>query len=190
MRHARRHLVASALLILGLNTMAVPAVAQTPPIRIVVGFPPGGSADVTARVLAEKMQASLGTTVIVENKAGAGGRVAAQAVKDAVADGHTLMLAPFAVMVVQPIVFRSVRYDTSADFTPLGNVVTFPLALAAGSATSATTMKELLDWLRATRTRATTARRAPGRCPTSSARCWRPRPVSSSRTCPSRAAHH
>jgi tripartite-type tricarboxylate transporter receptor subunit TctC len=118
-------------------------------VRIVVGFPPGGSSDTTARVLAEKMQASLGTPVVVENKPGAGGRIAAQGVKDAAPDGSTLMLAPFAVMVVQPAVFRSIKYDTTADFTAVGNTVTFPLALVAGPATPATSMKELVEWLRA-----------------------------------------
>ncbi len=143
-RHLVRFLAASCFAFTAGSTLA-----QTPTIRIVVGFPPGGSSDVTARVLAEKMQASLGTTVIVENKPGAGGRLAAQVVKDAAADGNTLMLAPFAVMVVQPIVFRSIKYDTTADFTPLGNIVTFPLALAAGPATTATNVKELIDWLKA-----------------------------------------
>lgn len=123
--------------------------AQTGPIRIVVGFPPGGSTDVTARVIAEKMQATLGTPVIVDNKPGAGGRIAAQGVKESAPDGNTLMLAPFAVMVVQPAVFRSIKYDTTADFTPVGNVVNFPLALAVGPATPATSMKELIDWIRA-----------------------------------------
>jgi tripartite-type tricarboxylate transporter receptor subunit TctC len=128
---------------------ASPALAQTAPIRIVVGFPPGGSTDVAARVIAEKMQATLGTQVLVENKPGAGGRIAAQGVKDAAADGNTLMLAPFAVMVVQPAVFRSIKYDTTADFAPVGAVVTFPLALAVGPATPATSMKELVDWIKA-----------------------------------------
>jgi tripartite-type tricarboxylate transporter receptor subunit TctC len=129
--------------------VASAALAQPAPVRIVVGFPPGGSSDVTARVIAEKMQVTLGTQVIVENKPGAGGRIAAQGVKDAAPDGNTLMLAPFAVMVVQPAVFRSIKYDTTADFTPVGNVVTFPLALAVGPATPATSMKELIDWIRA-----------------------------------------
>lgn len=140
----RRILLAAALL-----SATALARAQTSPVRIVVGFPPGGSADVTARVIAEKMQASLGTTVIVENKPGAGGRIAAQAVKEAAPDGQTLMLVPFAVMVVQPAVFRSIKYDTVADFTAVGSVVTFPLALAVGPATPARNMKELVDWLRA-----------------------------------------
>lgn len=133
-----------------LAALAAPAAwAQTGPIRIVVGFPPGGSSDVTARIVAEKMQATLGTTVVVENRPGAGGRIAAQGVKESPADGNTLMLAPFAVMVVQPAVFRSIKYDTTADFTPVGNVVNFPLALAVGPATPATTLKELIDWIRA-----------------------------------------
>jgi tripartite-type tricarboxylate transporter receptor subunit TctC len=119
------------------------------PVRILVGFPPGGSADVTARSIADKMKDVLGTPVLVENRPGAGGRIAAQAVKDAAPDGNTLMLVPFAVMVVQPMVFRSIRYDTTADFTAVGNTVSFPLALAAGPMTPATNMKELIDWLRA-----------------------------------------
>jgi tripartite-type tricarboxylate transporter receptor subunit TctC len=140
----RRSLAALTLLL-----TAAAVGAQTAPIRIVVGFPPGGSADVTARLIAEKMQVTLGTQVIVENKPGAGGRIAAQAVKEAPADGNTLMLAPFAVMVVQPAVFRSIKYDTTTDFAPVGTIVTFPLALAVGPATPATTMKELVDWIKA-----------------------------------------
>jgi tripartite-type tricarboxylate transporter receptor subunit TctC len=128
---------------------ATAAWSQSGPVRIVVGFPPGGSTDVTARLLAEKMQTTLGVNVIVDNKPGAGGRIAAQAVKESTPDGNVLMLAPFAVMVVQPAVFRSIKYDTTADFAPVGNVVTFPLALAVGPATPATSVKELIDWIKA-----------------------------------------
>ena len=129
-------------------TIAQTVAAQSP-VRILVGFPPGGSVDATARSIADKMKDSLGLPVLVENRAGAGGRIAAQAVKEAAPDGNTLMLAPFAVMVVQPLVFRSVKYDTTADFTPIGNTVVFPLALAAGPMTPATNVRELLEWLRA-----------------------------------------
>ncbi len=130
-------------------TSALPAFAQAAPVKILVGFPPGGSADATARLIAEKMTASMGSPVIVENRPGAGGRIAAQAVKDAAADGNTLMLVPMAVMVVQPVVFKSIKYDTTKDFTPIGNAVTFPLALAAGPATPAKTMPELVTWIKA-----------------------------------------
>ena len=136
-------------LLTALTILLAHAAAAQSPVRILVGFPPGGSADATARSIADKMKDSLGVPVLVENRAGAGGRIAAQAVKDAAPDGNTLMLVPFAVMVVQPMVFRSIKYDTTADFTPIGNTVVFPLALAAGPMTPATNLRELLDWLRA-----------------------------------------
>jgi tripartite-type tricarboxylate transporter receptor subunit TctC len=125
------------------------ASAQTGPVRLVVGFPPGGSADTTARLLADKMKDTLGVPVLVENKPGAGGRIAAQMVKDAAPDGNTVMVVPFAVMVVQPMVFKSIKYDTTKDFTPVGNATTFPLALAAGPGTPAKDMKELIAWFKA-----------------------------------------
>ncbi|MEO6625221.1 MAG: Bug family tripartite tricarboxylate transporter substrate binding protein [Burkholderiaceae bacterium] len=124
-------------------------IAQVPPLRLLVGFPAGGSADVTARVLADKMKDSLGVPVVVENRPGAGGQIAARAVKDAAPDGNTLMLVPFAVMVIQPMVFSSVKYDTSTDFTAVGNTVIFPLAVAVGPATPARNLRELTDWFKA-----------------------------------------
>jgi len=128
---------------------ALPGFAQAAPVKILIGFPPGGSADITARLIAEKMSVSMGVPVVVENRPGAGGRIAAQAVKDAAPDGNLLMLAPMAVMVVQPVVFKSIKYDTTKDFTAIGNAATFPLALAAGPATPAKTMAELVTWLKA-----------------------------------------
>ncbi|MBS7808011.1 Bug family tripartite tricarboxylate transporter substrate binding protein [Variovorax sp. PCZ-1] len=128
---------------------ALPAFAQATPVKMLVGFPAGGSADATARLIAEKMSASMGAPVIVENRPGAGGRIAAQAVKDAAPDGNTLMLVPMAVMVVQPVIFKSIKYDTTKDFTPVGNAATFPLALATGPATPAKNMTELIAWIKA-----------------------------------------
>ena len=151
--------------ILGIALLISHAAWAQSPVRILVGFPPGGSADVTARSIADKMKDVLGAPVLVENRPGAGGRIAAQAVKEAAPDGNTLMLVPFAVMVVQPMVFRSVKYDTTADFTPVGNTVSFPLALAAGPLTPATNMKELIDWLRANPTQANYGSPAAGSMP-------------------------
>ncbi len=151
--------------ILGFALLIAHAAWAQNPVRILVGFPAGGSADVTARSIADKMKDALGAPVLVENRPGAGGRIAAQAVKEAAPDGNTLMLVPFAVMVVQPMVFRSIRYDTTADFTPVGNTVSFPLALAAGPLTPATNMKELIDWLRANPTQANYGSPAAGSMP-------------------------
>lgn len=125
------------------------ALAQTQPVRIVVGFPPGGSADVTARLIADHMKDTLGVPVRVENRPGAGGRVAAQHVKESAADGTTLMLAPFAVMVIQPMVFSALKYDTVRDFTPLSTAVTFPLAVAVGPGNPSRNLSELSSWLKA-----------------------------------------
>jgi tripartite-type tricarboxylate transporter receptor subunit TctC len=144
--HSRR---TAAQLLLALCLVPAAVLAQGQPVKILVGFPPGGSADTSARVIADKMKDTLGVPVLVENRPGAGGRIAAQAVRDAPADGNTLMIVPFAVMVVQPIVFKSIKYDTTKDFTPIGNVVTFPLALAAGPMTPAKNMAELGTWLKA-----------------------------------------
>ncbi|NJS37001.1 MAG: hypothetical protein HC765_12300 [Brachymonas sp.] len=144
---SRRTLVQSLTAIAA--AASLPTFAQAAPVKILVGFPPGGSADTTARLIAEKMSASMGSPVIVENRPGAGGRIAAQAVKDAAPDGNTLMLVPMAVMVVQPVVFKSIKYDTTKDFTPIGNAATFPLALAVGPATPAKTLAELVTWIKA-----------------------------------------
>lgn len=144
---SRRQFVQSSTALVAAT--ALPAFAQAAPVKILVGFPPGGSADATARLVAEKMTASMGSPVIVENRPGAGGRIAAQAVKDAAPDGNTLMLVPMAVMVVQPVVFKSIKYDTTKDFTPIGNAATFPLALATGPATPAKNMAELVAWIKA-----------------------------------------
>jgi tripartite-type tricarboxylate transporter receptor subunit TctC len=152
------------LAIVAISVCASQAFAQGQTLKILVGFPPGGSADTTARLMAERMGAALGSPVIVENRAGAGGRIAAQAVKDAT-DGNTLMLAPFAVMVVQPAVFKSVKYDTVKDFTALGTAVSFPLALAAGPATPAKTLREFVDWAKANPTQANFGSPAAGSMP-------------------------
>ncbi len=130
------------------SVLSTLALAQSAPTKIMVGFPPGGSADLSARLIAEKMAATLGSPVIVENKPGAGGRVAAQTLKDS-SDTNTLMLAPIAVMVVQPLVFKSIKYDTTKDFSPVGTVATFPLALAAGPESGAKSLAELIGWWKA-----------------------------------------
>ncbi len=157
----------TSLAVAAIAALALPlaATAQTQPVKILVGFPAGGSADTTARIIADKMKDTLGVPVLVENRPGAGGRIAAQAVKDAAPDGNTLMLTPFAVMVVQPVVFKSIKYDTSKDFSAVGNVVTFPLALAVGPATPAKNMGELVTWLKANPTLANYGSPATGSLP-------------------------
>eukprot|EP01034_Spumella_vulgaris_P035784 gene35783-44122_t len=112
--------------------------AQTPadaPLRIVVGYPPGGSSDRVARIVADKLQAKLGSPVIVENKAGAGGRLSAQYVKAAPVHQPALLLANPAVMVVAPLVFPDAGYDAERDFRAVSH--RFVLGYCSGDMTAA-----------------------------------------------------
>ena len=125
--------------------------AQTPdsPLRIVVGYAPGGSSDRVARIVGEKLQGKLGIPVIVENKTGAGGRLAAQQVKATPAGQSVLMLANPAVMVVAPLVFKDSGYDPERDFTPVSQVNDYEFGLAVSQAVPVRELSHLLAWLRA-----------------------------------------
>lgn len=140
--------------VLGLAA-AASAVAQDGPIRILVGFAPGGESDVIARLLVDRMRTSLGVPVIVENKPGAGGMLAAEALKNAAPDGKTLMIAPIAVTVFAPLTHANIRYDPIKDFAPVSLAANFQMALAVGPGSPAKTLPEYIAWVRASPTRAT-----------------------------------
>src|SRR3954462_564346 len=125
------------------------AQAQEQPLRIVVGYAPGGATDKVARIVGEKLQAKLGTTVIVENKTGAGGRLAAQQVKAAKPTDNVLMVGNPAVMVVAPLVFKDNGYDPERDFVPVSHVNDYEFGLAVASAVPVRELSHLLAWLRA-----------------------------------------
>jgi tripartite-type tricarboxylate transporter receptor subunit TctC len=139
--------MAAALMGLGLGAQA----QDKSPIKILVGFPPGGSTDTVARLLAEKMAVVLRQPIIVENRPGAGGRVAAQALKSSAPDGLTYMMAPNATPVFQTLLYPQavLKYDMLQDFTPVGVVVSYPLALAVGQQTGVKTAKEYAAWVTA-----------------------------------------
>lgn len=146
----RRHFAALAA-----ATLAVPALhAQERTVKILVGFPPGGSADVIARLLAEKMRASLGQNVIVDNKPGAGGRIALGEVKRAAPDGQTLVLSPSGALVIQPWLYSNLGYDPVKDFTAISRVSTFDFAVTAGPAAPAGDIKAVMAWMKANPARA------------------------------------
>ena len=125
------------------------AQAQDAPLRIVVGYAPGGATDRVARIVAEKLGGKLGTPVIVENKTGAGGRLSAQAVKAAPAYQPTLLLANPAVMLVAPLVFPDAGYDPERDFRPVSHVNSYEFGVAVGSAVPVRELSHLMAWLRA-----------------------------------------
>src|SRR5687767_10993025 len=127
----------------------LPAWAQDkPPIRILVGFPPGGSADIVARLLADKMRVTLAQNVIIDNKPGAAGRVALGDVKRAAPDGQTLVLAPSGALVVSPWLYKNLGFDPVRDFTPVARAVTFDFAITAGPGAPSGDLKAILAWMK------------------------------------------
>ena len=151
---------------LALATAPTRALAQVEkPVRLLVGFAPGGSADIAARSIAEKMAGELKQPVVVENRPGAGGRIVAEALKNAPADGSTLMLAPIVVPVLAPLVFSKLPYDAATDFAPVAQVANFQFALSVNASHPARSMRELVEWYRANPARANFGSPAPGSLP-------------------------
>jgi tripartite-type tricarboxylate transporter receptor subunit TctC len=138
-----------AVALLALAASLAQAQGSEAPLRIVVGYAPGGSTDRVARIVGDKLQAKLGTTVIVENKTGAGGRLAAQQVKAAPAGQNVLMVGNPAVMVVAPLVFKDNGYDAERDFVPVSHVNDYEFGLAVSTAVPVRELSHLLAWLRA-----------------------------------------
>jgi tripartite-type tricarboxylate transporter receptor subunit TctC len=135
-------LAAAALLMSGT------ALADTSTVKIMVGFPPGGGTDAIARVLAEKLKDQLGQNFIVENKAGAGGQLAAQALKAAPADGSVLFLSHDHSISILPLTLKNPGFDPAQDFVPVAGFATFVNGLALSSGTPARSYKEYLAWVR------------------------------------------
>lgn len=143
----RTHL--ALLAAMAASALPQPAFAQDSTLRIVVGYPPGGSSDRMARIVAEKLQSRLGSTVIVDNRPGAGGRLAAQQIKAGTLGQNVLMVANPAVMVVAPQVFKDNGYDAEKDFVPVSHVNDYEFAIAVATAVPVRELNHLLAWLRA-----------------------------------------
>lgn len=140
----------TALSVAAAAAVATPvAFAQDRTIKLLVGFPPGGSVDVIARLLADKLRVSLNQNVIVDNKPGAGGRVALGELKRAAPDGQTLCLSPSGGLVIQPWLFANLGYDPVKDFTAISRVTTFDFAVTAGPGAPAGDLKAVLAWMKA-----------------------------------------
>jgi tripartite-type tricarboxylate transporter receptor subunit TctC len=135
------------------------------PIRIIFPFAAGGSGDALARLIAEHLRVALDLPVIVENRAGAQGRIGVQAVKAAAPDGKTLLLTPVAPMSIYSHVYKSLGYDPIGDFQPISQVATFDFAIAVGPQVPAKSLRELVDWLKANPSQGSYATPAAGTLP-------------------------
>jgi tripartite-type tricarboxylate transporter receptor subunit TctC len=132
--------------------MARPAAAQvvSRPARLFVGFAAGGPTDLVARLYAERLRPAYAPAGLVENRAGASGRLAVEAVRTADPDGTTLLMTPASVMILQPHIFpREARYDALTDFVPVCTLCDFGFGLAVPINHPARSFAELVAWLRA-----------------------------------------
>ncbi len=129
---------------------AAPASAQSDKtLRVIVGFPAGVSIDVVTRIVAEKLKDELKRPVIVDNRPGAGGRLAAELLKSAAPDGNTVMVTPIVVPVLAPMVFNKLSYNPETDFAPVGKVCDFSFALAVPANSTVKSLKDYSAWLKA-----------------------------------------
>jgi tripartite-type tricarboxylate transporter receptor subunit TctC len=134
------------------------AVAQTrQAAHMLVGYPPGGAVDVLGRIFAEPMGEALGRPVIVENRPGAVGQIAAEALKAAAPDGSTLMVAPDATVIFRPQTLSKPPFDPLADFAPVAQTGRWSFALAVFAGVPAKTLAEYFAWVKADASRATFA---------------------------------
>jgi tripartite-type tricarboxylate transporter receptor subunit TctC len=141
----------ASLAALGACAAPVDAAENYPsaPIRILAGTAPGGQSDRLARLVAQHLGEILGQPITVENRAGADGMIAAEAVAQAAPDGHTLLVAGQSALVLVAALGRNARYDPVADFAPIGRIARVPLVLAASASVPAKTLPDLLALARA-----------------------------------------
>jgi tripartite-type tricarboxylate transporter receptor subunit TctC len=135
---------AAAMIAWGIATSVGAAQFPEKPVRLLVPFAPGGNVDITARTIAPALGKALGQQVIVENRPGAGGIIATDAVAKAAPDGHTLLMASSSVMTNGPALYPKLPYDIVRDFAPVGRVAVVPLAIVVHPSVPAKTTKELI----------------------------------------------
>ena len=142
-------LAAGTVLAAGLTAGSLATAAEAgKPVKLLVGFPPGGGTDAIARVLAEHMKDSLAAPVVVENKPGAGGQIAAQTLKTAPADGSTLFLSHDHTITILPLVTKNPGYDPAVDLVPVAGFATFVNAFAVSGGTPAKSMDDYVAWVK------------------------------------------
>jgi len=138
----RGWVLALAALSMSVLTSGVGA-QDKPPLKILVGFPPGGSADVLARMVADALKDDFGP-IVVDNKPGAGGRIALNMTKTAKPDGQTVIILPSGPMVLFPHVYKKLDYDAVKDFTPISQIARFQFGVVSGPASNVKTVAEMV----------------------------------------------
>jgi tripartite-type tricarboxylate transporter receptor subunit TctC len=142
-------IVVLAVVVVGVIGTGVPSAQEIKgPIKIVVPYPAGGGSDVVARLIADKMKDSLGQTVIVENKPGAGGRIGTEYAKGQPADGSTLLVVNPALFVVAPAVFSKLAYNPDTDFAPVSMITAYQFCVSVPPTSTVKDVKGLIEWIK------------------------------------------
>jgi tripartite-type tricarboxylate transporter receptor subunit TctC len=150
MKHISRRSLTQGLLGSLLGLLALGSQAQEgAPAKIIVGFPAGGSFDAIARLIADKAKTELNRPIVVDNKAGAGGRIAVDALKASPADGSVVMLGPDALTALYPFTYKKLSYDPKKDLVPIGTAAEFAFSFAVGTAPKVNTWAEYVAWAKA-----------------------------------------
>ena len=167
MNPIRRHLLAATAGSLAFAALGARAQALPDTARIFAGFAPGGTVDVTARRIADKLRDVLAKTVVVENRTGAGGQIALSALKTAQPDGLTMLVTPMSMLGIYPHTYKKLPYDPAADFMPVSQVARLDMGLAVGPMVPAgvRTLAEFVAWCKANPAQASFGSPAPGSVP-------------------------
>ena len=128
--------------------------APTLPLRLIVGFPPGGALDLLARSVAEQLRAGGEEQVLVENKPGASTRLSIDHVRTAAPNGRTVLLSSNAPLILFPMTYRSLNYDVDRDFIPVAHLAEVPTVVSTGAAQPYRTLQDYISWARAQPTQA------------------------------------
>lgn len=144
--------ITKVCLIVATAAVAMPAVAQNypvRPVRIVVPFAPGGATDIVTRIVAQRLTDSWGQTVVVDNRAGAGGNIGADIVAKAAGDGYTILMTSGSIVTANPHMYRKMTFDPGRDLAAVTNVASGPQALVVNPAMPAKTLKEFIAMAKA-----------------------------------------
>ncbi len=137
-----------SLIVLALAALAMPALAAetfpSRPIRVVVPYAPGGNVDISARIIAPPLGETLGQTVVVDNRPGAGGNLGASLVAKATPDGYTLLVGSSGPLSVNPVIFKNLPYDSLKDFAPISTVQAVPLVMLASPKAGYTSVADVV----------------------------------------------
>jgi tripartite-type tricarboxylate transporter receptor subunit TctC len=147
--HRRQLLQLAAPAIVGLLPFPASAQIAEQPVRIIYPFAAGGAGDALVRMVADRMRAALGRSVVVENRTGAAGRIGITAVKNAAHNGSMLLITPIAPMAVYQHVYKSLDYDPINDFAAVSQLATFDFALAVGPQIPANSLSQFVAWVKA-----------------------------------------